>query len=181
MGKNKTVRDFVSGEDSTYVLDALEVFFNNPEIHRLYSQDVAGLPVHEYPGMYKREGLVGKFARNLQDRQVGEFEGSSIRVDTDYVPSWVQVPGTKGRLHRTSENTIIHEAMGHGLLEALYGYQEKPSPIREEYFPYMVQAYSNRGRYSGWNEEDIELNELALKSLNAEVLKRFKDIPEQRK
>jgi len=131
--KPKTVREYTK-QDSAFLIDMLGPFLDidRETLGDLFSEYVAEIPVHSKPGMYDSEGLVGAYSRlpGGKDRK--------IFIDTDYESSL-----TEAGTYRTQQNSVIHEAFGHALLEALTGYQKKPHWSRREEFPYYVQGYSN--------------------------------------
>ena len=163
-GKKTQVRHYVTPSDSANIVDFLVDYFNRSDIPELYSEQVAGIPVKEEPGLYTSEGATASFDRYLSG---DELKRKEITFDPDeeakgygriYVAA-EKYPDTVSkdiRFRRTPRNTMLHEAFGHGLLDAVYGYQKKPHFSRIETFPYMVQVYSEilRMKEEGIPESD---------------------------
>jgi len=162
MANGKKVRHYVEPADSAAIVDYLIDFFNRPDIPELYSKQVAGIPVKEVHGLKKETGLAGTYTR----RPVGDkltkkriklesdrsFYKMSNPAHTTYFEKGENLSSIEDnpylvseelRFKRTPRNVVYHEAFGHALIDALYGYQEKSHFTRTESFPYMVQAYSN--------------------------------------
>ena len=183
----KTVRDLVAPADSAAIVDYLIDYFNRPDIPELYSEQVAGIPVKAKPGLYSKEGKVGSYDRTI-DRE-GRVKYKEILLDSDkegggYGP--IQFEAEKNPevvskdvwWRRTPRNTLLHEAFGHGMLDAVYGYQKKPHFSRTETFPYMLSVYSQilKMKEEGVPEDDYiyklhldafdELREMSGKQLN---------------
>jgi|TARA_R100000049_G_C1886815_1_gene41286 hypothetical protein len=183
----KTVRDLVAPADSAAIVDYLIDYFNRPDIPELYSEQVAGIPVKAKPGLHSKEGKVGSYDRTI-DRE-GRVKYKEILLDSDkegggYGP--IQFEAEKNPevvskdvwWRRTPRNTLLHEAFGHGMLDAVYGYQKKPHFSRTETFPYMLSVYSQilKMKEEGVPEDDYiyklhldafdELREMSGKQLN---------------
>ena len=182
----KTVRDLVTPADSADVVDYLIDYFNRPDIPELYSEQVAGIPVKAEPGLFSKEGGVGFFVREL-DRE-GGVKRKEILLDTDKESGGFgpvkftaekspEVVSKDVWYKRTPRNTLLHEAFGHGMLDAVYGYQKKPHFSRTETFPYMLSVYSQilKMKRDGVSEDDYiyklhldafdELREMSRKQL----------------
>ena len=183
----KTVRDLVAPADSAAIVDYLIDYFNRPDIPELYSEQVAGIPVKAKPGLFSKEGRAGSYDRTI-DRE-GRVKYKEILLDTDkeaggYGPMKFEAEEnpelvSKDIWHkRTPRNTLLHEAFGHGMLDAVYGYQKKPHFSRTETFPYMLSVYSQilKMKEEGVPEDDYiyklhleafdELREMSGKQLN---------------
>jgi len=179
MANGKKVRDYVTPDDSTAIVDYLIDFFNRPDVPELYSEQVAGIPVKEVHDRY--EGKVphatGSYERVVQRASIAPLDDKEKKeVSNKVIDRWIEIEANKAKydlrnpdsnmyfkkgknlsynkdnphlvredLHvkRTPRNVVYHEAFGHALIDALYGYQEKPHFTRTESFPYMVQVYSN--------------------------------------
>tara|TARA_R100000306_G_C4305528_1_gene107434 strand:- start:68 stop:649 length:582 start_codon:yes stop_codon:yes gene_type:complete len=183
----KTVRDLVAPADSAAIVDYLIDYFNKPDIPELYSEQVAGIPVKGVHGLFSKEGKAGSYDRTI-DRE-GRVKHKEILLDTDkesggYGPSKFdaekhpEVVSKDVWYERTPRNTLLHEAFGHGMLDAVYGYQKKPHFSRTETFPYMLSVYSQilKMKREGVSEDDYiyrlhldafdELREMSGKQLN---------------
>lgn len=162
MANGKKVRDYVTPDDSTAIVDYLIDFFNRPDIPELYSKQVAGIPVKEVHGLKKKEDASAQFSRTTVGDKVTkkhiklESDRSHYRMSdpahTTYFEKGENLSSIEDnpylvseeiRFKRTPRNAVYHEAFGHGLIDAIYGYHQKPHFTRTESFPYMVQAYSN--------------------------------------
>ena len=186
----KTVRDLVAPADSAAIVDYLIDYFNRPDIPELYSEQVAGIPVKAKPGLYEKEGVTGYLVRTYDSRNPNVVKRKHIELDTDK-----ESPGYQKHVlfeaeknpevvskdvwwKRTPRNTLLHEAFGHGMLDAVYGYQKKPHFSRTETFPYMLSVYSQilMMKREGVSEDDYiyrlhldafdELREMSGKQLN---------------
>ena len=186
----KTVRDLVAPADSAAIVDYLIDYFNRPDIPELYSEQVAGIPVKAKPGLYEKEGVTGYLVRTYDSRNPNVVKRKRIELDTDK-----ESPGYQKHVlfeaeknpevvskdvwwKRTPRNTLLHEAFGHGMLDAVYGYQKKPHFSRTETFPYMLSVYSQilKMKREGVSEDDYiyrlhldafdELREMSGKQLN---------------
>ena len=187
MANNKTVRDYVAPADSAAVVDYLIDYFNRPDIPELYSEQVAGIPVKAEPGLYSKEGKVGSYDRTI-DRE-GRVKYKEILLDPDkegggYGPTKFTAERDPDLVskdvwwRKTPRNTLLHEAFGHGMLDAVYGYQKKPHFSRTETLPYMLSVYSQilKMKKEGVPEDDYiyklhldafdELREMSGKQLN---------------
>ena len=143
------VRHYVSPSDSANVVDYLIDFFNRPDIPEIYSKEVAGIPVKKDKSL---KDTTGEFTRWVNPE--GKVTRSEIRFDPNeeargYGRWWYtkeQIPeldiDKKISIKKTPSNTILHEAFGHALIDAIYGYHKKPHYTRNEVFPYMLQTYS---------------------------------------
>ena len=183
----KTVRDLVAPADSAAIVDYLIDYFNRPDIPELYSEQVADIPVKGVHGLFSKEGGTGFYDRTI-DRE-GRVEHKEILLDTDkksggYGPTkfdaekHTEVVSKDVWYERTPRNTLLHEAFGHGMLDAVYGYQKKPHFSRTETFPYMLSVYSQilKMKREGVPEDDYyynlhleafdELREMSGKQLN---------------
>ena len=150
-GEKTQVRHYVSPSDSANVVDYLVDFFNRPDIPELYSEKVAGIPVKEDKSLVERK-RTAEYDRTLSPE--GEVTRREIRFLPDeeargYGRWWYtkeQIPeldiDKKISINKTPSNTILHESLGHALIDAIYGYHKKPHYTRNEVFPYMVQTYS---------------------------------------
>ena len=161
---NSIVRNYISKQDSAYVLDHLEELLNRPDIHDVYSKNIAGMEVEEFPGLE----VHGKYKRDGDKRR--------IQINPDLKSGWtgeneLGIPS----LWRSQRNTMLHEAIGHGLLESLYGYQKKPHALRGEEFPYYVQAYSNTPYLEGTSEKTQEKSKNAITLLEELIRIKMKD------
>jgi len=58
MANGKKVRDYVTPDDSTAIVDYLIDFFNRPDVPELYSKQVAGIPVKEVHDRYEGKYLM---------------------------------------------------------------------------------------------------------------------------
>tara|TARA_Y100001973_G_scaffold36580_1_gene55041 strand:- start:1030 stop:2748 length:1719 start_codon:yes stop_codon:yes gene_type:complete len=142
------VRDYVSPTDSAHVVDYLMDFLNRTDIPEIYSKEVAGIPVIEDKSL---EDKTGEFVRRVKN---GKVIRNEIRFQPDekhrgYGRWWYtkdEIPeldiDKKISIKKTPSNTILHEAFGHALIDAIYGYHKKPHWTRNEVFPYMIQTYS---------------------------------------
>ena len=186
----KTVRDLVAPADSAAIVDYLIDYFNRPDIPELYSEQVAGIPVKAKPGLYEKEGVTGYLVRTYDSRNPNVVKRKRIELDTDK-----ESPGYQKHVlfeaeknpevvskdvwwKRTPRNTLLHEAFGHGMLDAVYGYQKEPHFSRTETFPYMLSVYSQilKMKREGVPEDDYyynlhleafdELREMSGKQLN---------------
>ena len=187
MPNKKTVRDLVAPADSAAIVDYLIDYFNRPDIPELYSEQVAGIPVKGVHGLFSKEGKAGSYDRTI-DRE-GRVKYKEILLDSDkegsgYGP--IQFEAEKNPevvskdvwWRRTPRNTLLHEAFGHGLLDAIYGYQKKPHPSRTETFPYMISVLGEllKMKREGVPENDKyyqlhldafeELNKMSKRTLN---------------
>jgi len=183
----KTVRDLVAPADSAAIVDYLIDYFNRPDIPELYSEQVAGIPVKAKHGLHSKEGKAGSYDRTI-DRE-GRVKYKEILLDSDkegsgYGP--IQFKAEKNPevvskdvwWRRTPRNTLLHEAFGHGMLDAVYGYQKKPHPSRTETFPYMISVLGQllKMKREGVPENDKyyqlhleafeELNKMSKRTLN---------------
>ena len=143
--ENQTVRTFIEPADSAAAMSFLgNILGMSPkETGALYSKSVAGIPLIEKPGMYEDEGRVGRFYRIDKWEGYGESFPSQkreIHYDPDYEAKLVEYKDQE--FMRRHEGSVLHEALGHGLLEAVYGYQKKDHPSRSETFPYLVSVYA---------------------------------------
>jgi len=186
----KTVRDLVAPADSAAIVDYLIDYFNRPDIPELYSEQVAGIPVKAKPGLYEKEGVTGYLVRTYDSRNPNVVKRKRIELDTDK-----ESPGYQKHVlfeaeknpevvskdvwwKRTPRNTLLHEAFGHGMLDAVYGYQKEPHFSRTETFPYMLSVYAQilKMKREGVPEDDYyynlhleafdELREMSGKQLN---------------
>ena len=185
----KTVRDLVAPADSAAIVDYLIDYFNKPDIPELYSEQVAGIPVKAKPGLYEKEGVTGYLVRTYDSRNPNVVKRKRIELDTDkespgYSPVKFEAeedPEVVSKdvwYERTPRNTLLHEAFGHGMLDAVYGYQKKPHFSRTETFPYMLSVYAQilKMKREGVPEDDYyynlhldafdELREMSGKQLN---------------
>ena len=188
MANGKKVRDYVEPADSAAIVDYLVDFFNRPDIPELYSEEVAGTPVKEVPGKFEKEGRTGSYSRIYDIREPNVVKRKRIELDTDkespgYSPVKFEAeedPEVVSKdvwYERTPRNTLLHEAFGHGMLDAVYGYQKKPHFSRTETFPYMLSVYSQilKMKIDGVSEDDYiyklhldafdELREMSRKQL----------------
>jgi len=145
------VRHYISPSDSADVVDYLINFFNRPDIPEIYSKEVAGIPVREDESIQNRR-KTGEFTRWISPEN--KVTKSEIVFDPNkeskgYGRWWYtkeQIPeldiNKKISIKKTPSNTILHEAFGHALIDAIYGYHKKPHYTRNEVFPYMLQTYS---------------------------------------
>jgi len=196
MANGKKVRDYVEPADSAAIVDYLVDFFNRPDIPELYSEQVAGTPVKEVPGKFEKEGKTGSYSRIYDIREPNVVKRKYIELDTDK-----ESPGYQGHVmfkawkdykteehpwlvekdiwhKRSPRNTLLHEAFGHGLLDAVYGYNKKPHPSRTETFPYMISVLGEllKMKREGVPENDKyyqlhleafeELNKMSKRTLN---------------
>ena len=190
MPNNKTVRDLVTPADSAAVVDYLIDYFNRPDIPELYSEQVAGIPVKAKPGLYEKEGVTGYLVRTYDSRNPDVVKRKRIELDTDKespgyqkhvlfeAEKYPEVVSKDIWHKRTPRNTLLHEAFGHGLLDAIYGYQKKPHPSRTETFPYMISVLGEllKMKREGVPENDKyyqlhleafeELNKMSKRTLN---------------
>ena len=190
MANNKTVRDYVAPADSAAIVDYLIDYFNRPDIPELYSEQVAGIPVKAVPGLYEKEGVTGNYVRTYDSRNPNVVKRKRIELDTDKespgyqkhvsfeAEKYPEVVSKDIWYKRTPRNTLLHEAFGHGMLDAVYGYQKKPHFSRTETFPYMLSVYSQilKMKKEGVPEDDYiyklhldafdELREMSGKQLN---------------
>tara|TARA_R110000824_G_scaffold11938_1_gene52515 strand:- start:13779 stop:14384 length:606 start_codon:yes stop_codon:yes gene_type:complete len=162
MPDGKKVRDYVTPDDSTAIVDYLIDFFNRPDVPELYSKQVAGIPVKEVHGLKKETGYAGQYDRTTVGDKVTKkhidlesdrsFYKMSNPAYTTYFEKGENLSSIEDnpylvseeiRFKRTPRNVVHHEAFGHGLIDAIYGYHKKPHFTRTESFPYMVQVYSN--------------------------------------
>jgi hypothetical protein len=138
-GSSGQVRQYITPADSSRMVQYASWLTNKSpeEIAKAYSSGVAGVPIFEKPGMFKEEGRVGKWTYS-PDKE--------LSFDPSYKPSWTGKKEWGESLWRTPQNSILHEAFGHGLLQSLYGYYPKKTPfVRTEILPYLMQALSSRG------------------------------------
>jgi hypothetical protein len=152
-GEKTQVRHYVSPSDSANVVDYLIDFFNRPDIPELYSEKVAGIPVKEDKSLVERK-RTAEYDRTLSPE--GEITKQEIlfqpNEDSEGYGRWwytkKQIPELRNKVSvkKDPRNTILHEAFGHALMDALYGYHKKPHYTRNEVFPYMIQTYSELKR-----------------------------------
>ena len=145
------VRHYVSPTDSANVVDYLIDFFNRPDIPEIYSKEVAGIPVREDESIQNRR-RTAEFTRWVSPEN--KVTKSEIVFDPNekskgYGRWWYtkdEIPelnkDKKISINKTPSNSVLHEAFGHALIDAIYGYHEKPHYTRNEVFPYMLQTYS---------------------------------------
>ena len=152
-GDKTEVRDYVTPADSAAIVDYLIDFFNRPDIPELYSEKVAGIPVREDKSLVERR-KTAEYKRSLGLE--GEITKQEIRFqpndDSEGYGRWwytkKEIPELRNKVSvkKDPRNTILHEAFGHALMDALYGYHKKPHYTRNEVFPYMIQTYSELKR-----------------------------------
>ena len=139
MPQQKQARQYITPADSARMVQYASWLTNKSpeEIAQAYSSGVAGVPVFEKPGMFKRRGRVGEWTY---------YPDKELSFDPSYKPNWTGKRKYGEQLWRTPQNSILHEAFGHGLLQSLYGYYPKKTPfVRTETMPYLMQALSSRG------------------------------------
>ena len=155
------VRDYIDEEDSTAVIDFLIDYFNRPDIPELYSEHLASIPVEKVHDLKKKEGVAGRYGRTFKD---GEMHKEIVLEANPQSRAWsspgghiVIQPEVWERFNEGSSDkvikyarypkaTVIHEALGHGLLDVLYGHHRKPHFTRTETFPIMLSVYSQLKR-----------------------------------
>ena len=138
-GSSGQVRQYITPADSARMVQAVSWLTNKSpeEVAQAYSSGVAGVPVFEKPGMFKEIGRVGEWTYS-PDKE--------LSFDPSYKPNWTGKRKYGAHLWRTPENSILHEAFGHGLLQSLYGYYPKKTPfVRTETMPALIQALSSIG------------------------------------
>jgi len=162
--QQKQVRQYIAPADSARMVQYASWLTNKPpeEIAQAYSSGVAGVPVFEKPGMHKEEGRVGKWTYAPH---------KELSFDPKYKPSFAGEKEWGESLWRTYQNSILHEAFGHGLMQSLYGYYPKKTPfVRTETLPYLMQAMSSRG-----TEKENPLVESVLYKKMLEERKKFQE------
>jgi len=195
MAKVPTVREYISQEDSATVLDYLVKELGFPEdMYKQYSEKIAPMPINFVPleedlqGQYSRiplgyplfEGAHDAIDTLMANNWLGKGEEvpytSHIRVDTTKTPKLYPL-GESSEIKFSEElmdtpkysdwqNTLVHEALGHGLLEKAFGYKPKGHPKamlsgRGELLTNLIQAVSTQTR----EYEDKEIEENLIKKL----------------
>ena len=166
MAKNPIVRDYVSEQDSTVLIDYLMDLYTKvgakpskgrkiEDIPQIYSKEVAGLPVvfkegiegGKFKGQYIRlpVSIEGGFAHDAINRE--------IRIDSTKQTTWggFSLPKEEVSILRNWRNTLLHESFGHALPESIFGYKPKGTEGsklsgRNELLPYLLQSISNIGK-----------------------------------
>ena len=139
---------------------------------------------------HQKEGVTGYLVRTYDSRNPNVVKRKRIELDTDKespgyqkhvlfeAEKYPEVVSKDIWHKRTPRNTLLHEAFGHGMLDAVYGYQKKPHFSRTETFPYMLSVYSQilKMKREGVSEDDYiyklhldafdELREMSGKQLN---------------
>ena len=138
---NKAVRDYITPADSTALIDMLRTWLGEPNIAEIYSQNVAGMPV-EMGDLFNYLNYATDLRGVGQTPVAGflppEEEGDkpSIVLDSimyDYLNKWKEMgynspkKGATGYPTSTIDNVIHHEAIGHGLIEAMNILNEMPA------------------------------------------------------
>jgi len=151
------VRDFIDKEDSTAVIDFLIDYFNRPDIPELYSEHLASIPVEKVHDLKKKEGVAGRYERTFKDGEMHKeikleanpqsrawsSPGGHIVIQPEVWERFNEGSSDKViKYARYPKATVIHEALGHGLLDVLYGYHRKPHFTRTETFPIMLASYA---------------------------------------
>lgn len=135
----RQVRDVISPADSAKMVGYASEILDIPkeDIAKAYSEGVAGVPAIRHPGMFSARGNVGEWTYSPEKK---------LKFDQTYEPSFAGKKEWGESMWRTYENSILHEAFGHGLLQSLYGHHLPQTPfVREETFPYLMQTMSSRG------------------------------------
>ena len=181
--QKKTVRDYITPADSTSLIDMLRTWTGDPNIADIYSQNVAGIPVKmgsllEYMDLAQELRGIGMMpvAAFLSPEEEGDKP--SIVVDStmyDYLNKWKETgysspkKGAAGYPTITVDNIIHHEAIGHGLIEAMNILNEMPATdlknttpeedYRRELFPAFIESFINllhpEDMGNIWHKDDI--------------------------
>ena len=159
---NSIVRDYVSPQDSTVLIDYLTNLYkkvgakpskgrNIEDIPEIYSKEVAGLPV-----VFKEDiegGKHGEYWRTPVSIKTEGFAHDAINkeiyIDSTKQTGWPRI--SKTSILRNWRNTLLHEAFGHALPESIFGYKPKGTKGsalsgRSELLPYLLQSISNVGK-----------------------------------
>ena len=180
---NKAVRDYITPADSTALIDMLRTWLGEPNIAEIYSQNVAGMPV-EMGDLFNYLNYATDLRGVGQTPVAGflppEEEGDkpSIVLDSimyDYLNKWKEMgynspkKGATGYPTSTIDNVIHHEAIGHGLIEAMNILNEMPATdlknttpeedYRRELFPAFIESFINLQHPEDlgaiWHKDDV--------------------------
>ena len=160
--KIPTVRKYISPQDSASVTDYLINLYKNQnvklpkgisykDIPDIYSKNVANIPI-KFSDL-KDKGLKGQY-RRYPVKKGNEYAHDAINkeilLDSLVGATWGDY-NEKTSILRNWKNTLIHEAFGHALPEAIFGYKPKGTKGsslsgRSEPLAYLLQAVSNTGK-----------------------------------
>ena len=158
------VRDYVSPQDSTALIDYMMDLYTNTntvlpkgvnieDIPRIYSEQVAGLPINFTSDM-SVAGRRGEYVRTPISIGDGYAHGAidkEIRIDSTKRTGWGDMENPNVSILRNWKNTLSHEAFGHALPESIFGYKPEDTvgselSGRSEMLPYLLQSISNLGK-----------------------------------